>query len=151
MNSILITIYSFFFWRSRHTLRRARKQIRPLIRLNFVVLSTWPKLPTGVAAWPLLIFLFVTRVPGLQIRRSQTRWKANTPSYNFYDWPSLDSIIFRSKFLQEPGQRTCPILSMEKVSTIFISNPTSPSITTMFHLMHDNLERRFLSLTSYNL
>jgi hypothetical protein len=40
---------------------------------------------------------------------------------------------------------------MEKVSTIFISNPTSPSITAMFHLMHDNLERRFLSLTSYNL
>jgi hypothetical protein len=118
----------FFFLRSRHTLWRARKYILPLIRLNFTVLSTSPKLPTGVAAWPLLKFSFVSGVLGLQIRRGWTRWKANTPSYNFYDGPSLDSIIFRSKFPQEPGQRICPVLSMEKVPTIFISNPTSPSI-----------------------
>jgi len=87
MNSILITVYSFFFFlRSRHTLWRVRRQILPLIRLNFTVLSTWPKLPTGVAAWPLLRFSFVSGVLGLQIRRGQTRWKANTPNYNFYEW-----------------------------------------------------------------
>jgi hypothetical protein len=39
-------------------------------------------------------------------------------------------------------------LSMEKVPTIFISNPTSPSISAMFSRY---LERRFLSLISYNL
>jgi len=121
----LITVYSF--WRSRHTLWRARKQILPLIWLNFAVLSTWPKLPTGVAAWPLLRFSFVSGVLGLQIRRGQIHWKANTSGYNFYDGPSLDSIIFRSKFSQEPGQQICcPVLSMEKVPTIFISNPFFP-------------------------
>jgi len=76
----------FFFLRSRHTLRRARKQILPLIQLNFTVLLTWPKLPTRVTAWPLLKFSFVSGVPRLQIRRERTRWKANTPSYNFYEW-----------------------------------------------------------------
>jgi hypothetical protein len=39
-------------------------------------------------------------------------------------------------------------LSMEKVPTIFISNPTSPSISAIFS---PYLERRFLSLISYNL
>jgi len=78
--------FILFFLRSRHTLWRARKQILPLTRLNFAVLSTWPKLPTGVAAWPLLRFSFVSGVLGLQIRRGRTRWKANTPSYNFYEW-----------------------------------------------------------------
>jgi len=80
----LITVYSF--WRSRHTFWRARKQILPLIRLNFAVLSTWPKLPTRVASWPLLRFSFVSGVLGLQIRRGQIRWKANTSGYNFYEW-----------------------------------------------------------------
>ena len=131
MNSILITVYSSSFFEYQDTLTRARKQILPLIRLNFAVLSTWPKLPTGVAPWPLLRFLFVSGVPGLQIRWGQNCWKANTPGYNFYEGPSLDFIIFRSKFPQEPGQRTCPVLSIEKVSTIFISNPTSSSNTSM--------------------
>ena len=140
INSILITVlfffffFFFFFWRSRHTLWRERKQILPLIRLNFVVLSTWLKLPTGVAAWPLLRFSFVFGVLGLQIRRGRTRWKANTPSYNFYDGPSLNSIIFRSRFPQEPGKWTCPVLSIKKVPIIFYLQSYFPSISAMFSL-----------------
>jgi len=68
-----------------HVLPRARKQILLFIWLNLVVLLTWPNLSAGVTAWPLLIFLFVYGVPALQIRRGQTRWKVNTPSYNFYE------------------------------------------------------------------
>jgi hypothetical protein len=115
INSILITVYSF--WRSRHTLWRARKQILPLIWLNFAVLSTWPNLPTGVAAWPLLSFLFVSGVLGLQIRRGRIRWKANTSGYNFYEGTLPEFCSFQVQNPpQKTGQRTCPVLLMEKVS-----------------------------------
>jgi len=95
--------YNLFFLKIKTHFMRARKQIIPLIWLNFAVLSTWPNLPTGVAAWPLLSFLFVSGVLGLQIRRGQIRWKANTPNYTSMRGPSLNSAVFRSKI--PPGNR----------------------------------------------
>ena len=68
-----------------HTLPRARKKISPLIWLNFVILSTWPNLSAGVTTRTSLIFLFMFGVLGLQIRRGQIHWKANTLGYNFYE------------------------------------------------------------------
>jgi len=68
-----------------HTLPRARKTFSPLIWLNFAILLTWPNLSAGVTAQTSLRFLFISGVLGLQIRRGQIRWKANTPGYNFYE------------------------------------------------------------------
>ena len=121
----MITVYSF--WRSRHTLWRARRQILPLIWLNFAVLSTWPNLPTGVAAWPLLSLLFVSGVLGLQIRRGQIRWKANTSGYNFYGGPSLNSVVFKSKI--PPGNRAASLPCFANGESISNSSVTAmPSL-----------------------
>jgi hypothetical protein len=148
MNSILITIYSFFFLRSRHILWRARKQILPLIRLNFTVLSTWPKLPTGVAAWPLLRFSFVYEVLGLQIRRGWTCWKANTLSYNFYEWTLPRFYHLQVQIPSGTRATNLPCFVNGEGTYNFYFQSTSTSISAMFS---PYLERRFLSLISYNL
>ena len=71
---------------------------------------------TIVAA--LLKFLFISRFLEYQIRRGRTRWKANTLGYK----GTLDFIVFRFKFTQEPGQRTYTVLLMEKVSPIHLQS-----------------------------
>jgi hypothetical protein len=142
------------FWRSRHILWRARKQILPLIWLNFAVLSTWPNLPTGLAAWPLLRFLFVSGVSELQIRRGQTHWKANTPNYNFYEGnlPRFYHLQVQTPLGTRATNLPC-FVNGEGISNFFffLSPILLPhQIQPCFHLMHGNLERRFLFLTSYN-
>jgi hypothetical protein len=150
INSILITVYSF--WRSRHTLWRARKQILPLIRLNFAVLSTWPKLPTGVAAWPLLRFSFVSGVLGLQIRRGQIRWKVNTSGYNFYEWTLPRFYHLQVQILSGTRATNLPcFVNGEGTYNFYFQSFFPHQFQPISAMFSPYLERRFLSLISYNL
>jgi hypothetical protein len=80
-----------------HVLQGVRKRILPLIWLNFAVLSPRPKLSAGETTRPLSRFLFIFGVLRLQIRQGWIRWKANTPSYNFYGRLSPNFVVLEPK------------------------------------------------------
>jgi hypothetical protein len=90
-------------------------------------------------ARPPFRFLFISEVLGLQIRHGQICWKANTPGYNFYEGPSLDSIIFMYEFPQESRWRTCPVFINGQVFPILSLILLPHQIQPCLHLMHGNL------------
>jgi len=66
-------------------------------------------LPVEVAAQPLLGYLSISGVLELQIKWDWTRWKVNISSYNIYEKPSLNSIIFRPESSLKSRWWICPV------------------------------------------
>lgn len=122
------------FWCQDMTLQnswREGNRVLPLSWLNFPVLSILPNLTAGMTTRPLLIHLSITRVLELQIKRCQIRQKANTPSYNFYEKPSPNSIVSRPELSRESRWWIYPVfINGWNVSPI-LSNPLSSSDTTI--------------------
>ena len=80
---------------------------------KFLCFINLAEFPAGVATQPLLIYLSISRVIKLQSKQGQTRWKANISSYNFYEKPSLNFIIFRPKFSWESRRRIYPFFHQQ--------------------------------------
>jgi hypothetical protein len=94
--------YSLFFLKIKTHFMKGKKTNSTLNIAKFHRFINLAELPTGVAAWPLLSFLFVSGVLGLQIRRGQIRWKANTSGYNFYVGTLLEFCSFQ---VQNPPRK----------------------------------------------
>jgi len=79
----------------RYTFSEGRKPDFASNMTKFHHFANLLNLPAEVAAQALLIYLSLYGVLKLQIKWDWTRWKANISSYNIYEKPSLNSIIFR--------------------------------------------------------
>ena len=75
----------------------------------------------------------ISRVLELQIRRGWTRWKANTPRYNFYEGTLPELYIFQVQMSLRNKETKLPCFEKKRISNSFSILGFS-SAATMFSL-----------------
>jgi len=126
-----------------HILQREGKWILLLIWLNFIVLSSWPNLPAGVAARSLLGYLSISGVLELKIKRGQILRKANTLGYNFYRRPFSNFIIIRPESSRKSRQRIYQVFHQwikcisnyhYSLFLVWVANPITVCMATLLNM-----------------